>query len=612
MPVSDRARLGTMSEAEVKLGAAVQEGDLTQVDEIAGDAGDAGQTKIEEKIMQQRKAKHLQPRQYPDLEPGVYHAVELHPNFVKAVEDAADLGLEIHSKKAKVPCFVCGLKPHSRRLIVCASCDAPACPECVNFEPKVKLEDISEDWRCQICLAAALKTPPRVVSSSLPVSPAHVKKVQSGADPREVKEALHGTAQLTDGSLQQVRPAALLGGGGTSELSYYAHRSSLHPASQVGLSDLTKPFNSVTDPALDKAGAPVSWETQLSAEERDVVLAHRQQRRLQEAFKDHGTVTSMTNMPELPQTDGQARIAELESSLMQMSAELAALKPPALMLFNNFQGSQPQFGREYSQQSQNRFQYPMGSSSPNFASGGTHPGASRLFSVDPHRPSIFRAAKEVSMGFGRKLVHVEKQSEFKWTHPVTGVSEKVSSAAAIADIYSWTKDQYHQWCTESLSQFESDQDSEGVRQIISLMRELEEVAQITGDSWEVMHPYLVKRFGQLMDGASLPGGGAFLGTLDHSVLLQAQGSAKTKLDGDLQSRFAKLKGQVANMKQGDKPKPSSRPGFLTTAEYEVYKEWRTLHLSVCPKCSSTYPSNYRAGETDQRLAHYRKCVLGQN
>ena len=187
MPVSDRARLGTMSEAEVKLGAAVQEGDLTQVDEIAGDAGDAGQTKIEEKIMQQRKAKHLQPRQYPDLEPGVYHAVELHPNFVKAVEDAADLGLEIHSKKAKVPCFVCGLKPHSRRLIVCASCDAPACPECVNFEPKVKLEDISEDWRCQICLAAALKTPPRVVSSSLPVSPAHVKKVQSGADPREVK-----------------------------------------------------------------------------------------------------------------------------------------------------------------------------------------------------------------------------------------------------------------------------------------------------------------------------------------------------------------------------------------------------------------------------------------
>jgi hypothetical protein len=113
------------------------------------------------------------------------------------------------------------------------------------------------------------------------------------------------------------------------------------------------------------------------------------------------------------------------------------------------------------------------------------------------------------------------------------------------------------------------------------MRELEEVAQITGDSWEVMHPYLVKRFGQLMDGASLPGGGAFLGTLDHSVLLQAQGSAKTKLDGDLQSRFAKLEGQVANMKQGDKPKPSSRPRFLTTAEYEVYKEWRTLHPSVC-------------------------------
>jgi hypothetical protein len=383
----------------------------------------------------------------------------------------------------------------------------------VNFEPKIDLDLIPDDWRCQICLEAALKSPVPHGIFRPPVSPADVKSMVASKV-----------------SVQQPQ-----------------HNSTFGDHCMTHLQSSNLPRNAAQSTAN--------------------VMYSRM-----------STVNEHVAGPSDQQSDSDAKVQLLEKMVQEMSLEIKHLRNSA--------------GHPHQMQP-SEYVPPMNSPSPHFASGGptcpVNAGAAQLFSVDHHRPAIFRHAKEVSMGFSQPLVGVEKQTNIKWTDPISGATEKLSSMSAVVDIYSWKKEQYHQWCTECLACFESEMNGEGISQTIALMRELEEVAHISNDSWDVMHLYLVKRYSQLMDGVNV---GMHLGVLDHSILLQAQGVAKVKTTNQFDERFAKLEVQMSKLAEKAKaPKneePKTKKGVLSESEFEVYKEWSKLHPTACPKCGTTY------------------------
>ena len=153
-----------------------------------------------------------------------------------------------------------------------------------------------------------------------------------------------------------------------------------------------------------------------------------------------------------------------------------------------------------------------------------------------------------------------------------------------------------QWTATRLKELLGAGDIQGQGQFILFMQEIDEVARISQNKWEVVHKYLVRRYLQLTSGAAH---GGPVGRLDSTLLIEAQAGAKDSLT----ERVAELEAQQKAKKKRDLDQQT--PPRLTPPEFAVYTEWAKLHPSQCPKCGDTFTN------PSARLAHYCKCVLGR-
>lgn len=496
------------------------------------------------------KAKGLR---FPELDPGVYEPAPLHPAFVRAAKSAKERRLSLDDPSAQVPCFVCGKNANGLNdsLVCCGECDAPACMWCVNYPYRTDPESLP-DFVCQLCIAADAESP--APSGAPPLSPADAKKVRA---------LLYPVAP---------EPQAVFPG------------DSEHHASSLG-----RHISRLTDHT-----------------------DHHGQIRSSEGHTERSGLLSHTGAP-LPGLH-TAESAEVEMLRQQLAAQQLATKQltAQLQLLQQGRSFQPSLGSHASTLGALPSEMPLPRQSPHMPTQGPlHPSmqfsgaftvegaasasASALFGNNSSRPSIFRQSRAVKSGHLRPEVGVERPSNIKWKDELTGATEKLDNVP-IKEVYDWTQSDYMQWTATRLKELLGAGDIQGQGQFILFMQEIDEVARISQNKWEVVHKYLVRRYLQLTSGAAH---GGPIGRLDSTLLIEAQAGAKDSLT----ERVAELEAQQKAKKKRDLDQQT--PPRLTPPEFAVYTEWAKLHPSQCPKCGDTFTN------PSARLAHYCKCVLGR-